>query len=84
MTDSSSKKASVTGAGGFIASHSTETLARAGHQVRAMVHYNFQNNWGWLEILPADVMETVEVFSGISPTRLLFKRGSKPVNWYFI
>ena len=28
-----------------------------------MVHYNFQNNWGWLETLSPDVMENFEVFS---------------------
>lgn len=39
----------VTGAGGFIGSHLTEALVRRGYRVRAMVHYNFQNSWGWLE-----------------------------------
>jgi NAD dependent epimerase/dehydratase len=52
----------VTGAAGFIASHLTETLVVAGHKVRAMIHYNFQNNWGWLETLPQKVMANVEVF----------------------
>ncbi len=52
----------VTGAAGFIASHLTETLVIAGHKVRAMIHYNFQNNWGWLETLPQEVMANVEVF----------------------
>ncbi len=39
----------VTGAGGFIGSHLTEALVWKGYQVRAMVHYNFRNDWGWLE-----------------------------------
>ncbi|OAD20130.1 NAD-dependent epimerase/dehydratase [Candidatus Thiomargarita nelsonii] len=52
----------VTGAAGFIASHLTEALVVTGHKVRAMIHYNFQNNWGWLETLPQDVMANVEVF----------------------
>ncbi len=52
----------VTGAGGFIGSHLTEELVRGGFGVRGMVHYNFQNNWGWLEALPEDVMASVEVF----------------------
>jgi NAD dependent epimerase/dehydratase len=52
----------VTGAGGFIGSHLTEELVRAGHKVRAFVHYNFQNYWGWLETLPQAVMENVEVY----------------------
>ena len=52
----------VTGAGGFIGSHLVEGLVQAGHRVRAMVHYNFQSNWGWLETLAQDVMDNVEVF----------------------
>ncbi|MEN8215379.1 MAG: SDR family NAD(P)-dependent oxidoreductase [Pseudomonadota bacterium] len=52
----------ITGAAGFIASHLTEALVVAGHKVRAMIHYNFQNNWGWLETLPQEVMANVEVF----------------------
>lgn len=35
---------------------------RAGFRVRAMVHYNFQNSWGWLETLSKEVMDAVEVF----------------------
>lgn len=51
----------VTGAAGFIGSHLTEALVSEGFKVRAMTHYNFQNNWGWLETLPADIMERIEV-----------------------
>ncbi len=39
----------VTGASGFIGSHLTEALLSQGRQVRALVHYNFQNNQGWLD-----------------------------------
>lgn len=52
----------VTGAAGFIASHLVETLARQGIAVRAMIHYNFQNHWGWLETLPPEIMAKVTVF----------------------
>jgi NAD dependent epimerase/dehydratase len=54
----------VTGAGGFIGSHLVERLVRDGAHVRALVHYNSRNNWGWLEWLPKDVLAEVEVFSG--------------------
>lgn len=42
-------KALVTGAAGFIGSHLTELLVEQGAQVRAFIHYNSKNNWGWLE-----------------------------------
>ena len=54
----------VTGSAGFIGSHLTELLVSKGHKVRAFVHYNSQNSWGWLDTLPPDVMANVEVFSG--------------------
>ncbi len=58
------KKILVTGAGGFIGSHLTEALVRAGHSVRALVRYNSTNSWGWLDRLPADVVDQIEVMAG--------------------
>jgi NAD dependent epimerase/dehydratase len=39
----------ITGAGGFIGSHLTESLLKKGYQIKALVRYNSKNNWGWLE-----------------------------------
>lgn len=58
------KKILVTGAEGFIGSHLTEELVKRGYDVRAFILYNSFNNWGWLEDLPDDIMEHVEVFAG--------------------
>ena len=54
----------VTGADGFIGSHLTEALVRAGHDVRAFVFYNSFNSWGWLDHCNADVRGKFEVFAG--------------------
>ena len=42
----------VTGADGFIGSHLTEALVRAGHNVRALCQYNSFSSWGWLDESP--------------------------------
>jgi dTDP-glucose 4,6-dehydratase len=54
----------ITGADGFIGSHLTEAMVRAGHDVRAFVLYNSFNSWGWLDHCGADVRGKFEVFSG--------------------
>jgi NAD dependent epimerase/dehydratase len=54
----------VTGADGFIGSHLTEALVRAGYDVRAFVLYNSFNSWGWLDRCAADVLGKFEVFAG--------------------
>lgn len=57
-------KVLVTGSDGFIGSHLTEELVKKGYEVRAFVYYNSFNNWGWLDTLPRDIMDHVEVFAG--------------------
>jgi NAD dependent epimerase/dehydratase len=58
------KKILVTGADGFIGSHLTEAVVRAGYDVRAFVLYNSFNSWGWLDRCAADVRGKFEVFAG--------------------
>ena len=58
------KKILVTGADGFIGSHLTEALVRAGHSVRAFVLYNSFSSWGWLDHCAPDVKGKFEVFAG--------------------
>lgn len=57
-------KVLVTGADGFIGSHLTEELVRAGHEVKAFVYYNSFNSWGWLDSLPPEILKEIEIFSG--------------------
>ena len=58
------KKILVTGSDGFIGSHLTEELVKAGYQVKAFVYYNSFNTCGWLHPLPRDVMKNIERFQG--------------------
>ncbi|MCI8340772.1 MAG: SDR family NAD(P)-dependent oxidoreductase [Eggerthellaceae bacterium] len=58
------EKILVTGSDGFIGSHLVERLVADGHDVRAFVFYNSFNTWGWLDTLPADVLDDIEIFQG--------------------
>lgn len=58
------KKVLVTGSDGFIGSHLTEQLVREGYDVKAFTFYNSFNTWGWLDTLPKDVLDQIEIFSG--------------------
>lgn len=54
----------VTGADGFIGSHLCEQLVKNGFNVKAFVLYNSLNSWGWLESLPPQLLNSIEVVSG--------------------
>ena len=54
----------VTGADGFIGSHLTEKLIQIGCDVKAFVYYNSFNSWGWLDEVPEDIKNEIEVFAG--------------------
>jgi dTDP-glucose 4,6-dehydratase len=53
----------VTGADGFIGSHLVEELVRQDNDVRAVVLYNSNNSWGWLDHAEAAVRDQVEIYS---------------------
>lgn len=57
-------RALVTGAGGFIGSHLTESLVRAGWDVRALVRYSSHDQIGALAHAEPDLVAAVEVLAG--------------------
>lgn len=55
----------VTGADGFIGSHLTEYLAaHTNDHIKAFVYYNSFNSWGWLDTLPKETLDKIEIFAG--------------------
>ncbi len=71
----------MTGAGGFIGSHLTEALLAQGHEIRAFVHYNSANRWGWLEAVPdsnsldviaGDIRDYDSVFNAVKGVDVVF------------
>jgi len=54
----------VTGADGFIGSHLVEELVRQGRSVRAFVLYNSFDHWGWLDSVPSEIKDSIEVIAG--------------------
>lgn len=54
----------VTGADGFIGSHLAEELVKSGEKVRAFAYYNSFNTWGWLDSLPKNILNEIDIFMG--------------------
>ncbi|MEG1620237.1 MAG: NAD-dependent 4,6-dehydratase LegB, partial [Eubacterium sp.] len=47
-----------------IGSHLTETLLDQGYNIKAFVYYNSFNTWGWLDTLPKEKLNQIEIFTG--------------------
>ena len=54
----------VTGADGFIGSHLTEELVKRGERVKAFCLYNSFNSCGWIDTLPPEIRNEIEIFMG--------------------
>lgn len=58
------KRVLITGAGGFIGSHLTEALVKAGAKVRVFIRYNSRDGRGNLEDLETGLLEQIEIIAG--------------------
>ena len=68
------KKIFVTGSSGFIGSHLVEELVFNGYYVKALVPYNIDNSWGWLDNLDLSTKKNINVVMGnINDPFLLIK-----------
>jgi NAD dependent epimerase/dehydratase len=57
-------KCLVTGADGFIGSHLTEALVSAGAEITALAQYNSFDSHGWLDDLPEQIRDNVNLVRG--------------------
>jgi len=71
----------ITGAAGFIGSHLTELCVEEGYNVRAFIHYNSRNNWGWLEesnykneleVISGDIRDYDSVYNAMKGSNIVF------------
>ena len=62
--DWTSKRAVVTGADGFIGSHLSEALVRAGADVTALAQYNSFDNAGWLDDVDSEMRASMTIVRG--------------------
>jgi len=58
------KKILITGSEGFIGSHLVERFLKEDCDIKAFVYYNAFNSRGWLDSLPKESIENLEVFLG--------------------
>jgi len=54
----------ITGADGFIGSHLVEFLYQKGLNIKALCFYNSIGSWGWLESIPNEIKENIEIIMG--------------------
>jgi len=73
----------LTGSEGFIGSHLLELLVEKGYNVKALVQYNSFNSWGWLDSLPKNIVNNVEVVTGDIRDFHLIEETAKGVDCIF-
>ncbi|AFQ42393.1 SDR family NAD(P)-dependent oxidoreductase [Desulfosporosinus meridiei] len=77
------KQVLITGAGGFIGSHLTEALVKAGAKVRVFIRYNSRDGRGNLEDLEPGLLEQIEIIAGDLRDADVIERSVKGCNAVF-
>lgn len=77
------KKVLVTGADGFIGSHLAEGLLEKGYDVRAFVYYNSFGSLGWMDTLPKEKLNGMEIFSGDVRDPHGVRKAMEGIDWVF-
>lgn len=73
----------VTGAAGFIGSHLTEELLRQGYDVRTLVRYNSAGTRGWLDTLPEQTLNALDVIAGDIRDPLIVREAMRGCDYVF-
>lgn len=76
-------KVLVTGSEGFIGSHLTEMLLDMGYDVRAFVLYNSFGQWGWLDTLPREKRDALDVVMGDVRDPMFVRKAMEDVECVF-
>lgn len=58
------KKVLITGAGGFMGSHLTESLVKKGARVTAFVRYNSRNDPGYIKMVSQEIKDNMRIVYG--------------------
>ena len=58
------KSVFITGADGFIGSHLCELMVQEGYDVKALAIYNSLNSHGWLDTIPKEIKNNIDIISG--------------------
>lgn len=73
----------VTGADGFIGSHLVELLLDLGCDVRAFVLYNSFGTWGWLDTLPKEKRDALDITMGDVRDPCYVRKAMKKIDCVF-
>ena len=77
------KNVFITGGAGFIGSHLIEKLVKLNFNVKALVPYNVDNSWGWIDTFDKKILNNVEVIQGDISDSNLIRREIKGFNLIF-